>query len=119
MKMRRLCKVYILTEVLGCFENYVKIRLFNPSMKNLVTISNWTQLFDSLQQRINKTQQYSLTRFCPLYYIDSYSHYPIIKFHQLFACNTKPDIDYPKMDGKVCRLFDSSFSCLKNSILDC
>jgi chromosome transmission fidelity protein 18 len=76
-----------------CFENYLKVNLFDVSGKLTSTESRFVQqghyniFFDVLQKFSVETQHFELQR---------YLAYPIINYHRLYASTVAPKIEYPR-----------------------
>ncbi|CAJ0757034.1 4018_t:CDS:10 [Entrophospora sp. SA101] len=72
----------------GCFENYLDVKVHNQ-MSNITKMSEWINLYDTLNTWTNTRQSYELLGYFP---------FPLINFHRYFASNSKQYIRFPKKD---------------------
>jgi chromosome transmission fidelity protein 18 len=79
----------------ACYENYLSTKVFDLSASRSTSETRFVQqghylnMYDQLNIRINRDQQFELMQ---------YISYPIIAFHRYFACAKKLDIEFPKAD---------------------
>ena len=73
----------------GTFENYLTIKFKDVKMQNVLCGNDWFQFFDSMQQEILHSQNYSLMGYLP---------YSFVASHLLFAASgSKPKINWPNV----------------------
>ncbi|CAG8480683.1 7964_t:CDS:10 [Ambispora leptoticha] len=79
----------MLSETMGCFENYLKMKFHDTACIKLMEASQWMIFYDQLNTKINTRQEFSFLSYLP---------YPLISFHRFFAGSVKPRLEYSKID---------------------
>jgi hypothetical protein len=84
---------------IGCFENYLKMKIIDtvaqtikPGSTKIEQALEWLIFNDLIENRIHSAGDFELMRYQP---------FTIINFHSLFASVGRPTIDYPRVDYEV------------------
>ena len=76
----------------GVFENYLKQKVQDSSMENIVEANRWFCFDDRVQNKINSLQNYSIYPYLP---------FGFVSWHFSFASMAYPSVTYPQKQYEV------------------
>ncbi|XP_056136415.1 chromosome transmission fidelity protein 18 homolog [Lampris incognitus] len=93
----------------GLYDNYLSMRLRDPSLHNVCEALDWLSFSDRLNQVMLKGQHFSLLRYLP---------FLSVTFHFLFAHTQVPRINYPQSQHEALSRLHNSKNALSTMLGD-